>query len=174
MVGADLSNTAAAGGAVPVVLSGGDAVSGLAEMLQQFVEQTLADSPRKVRQARRLAGDVVFRSAEDDELSVRISFTGDRIQLHDGSMPGAGDATITADFLTIAHLTSGQESPFRLLAGRKLKARFSLLQVPFLWRMLRFMQIDAAPRSGVRVGWLWLPAAAVGGAAVYWYLAAQF
>ena len=159
---------------MPVVLSGGDEVSGLAEMLQQFVEQTLADSPRKVRQARRLAGAVVFRSAEDDDLSVRITFAGDRIQLHDGSVPGAGDATITADFLTIAHLTSGQESPFRLLADRRLKARFSVLQVPFLLGMLRFMQIEGAPRSGARVRWLWLPAAAVVGAAAYWYVTAHF
>src|ERR1035437_7425482 len=130
------------GAAMPVELIGGEDVSGLADMLHQFIEQTLAASPRKVRHARRLAGHAVFRAAEDEALCVGITFAGERIELQDGGTPNAADAMITADFLTIAHLTSGQESPFRLLAQRKLKMRFSARQIPFLLRMLRFMQIE--------------------------------
>lgn len=156
---------------MPVVLTGGEDVSGLADMLHQFIEQTLAASPRKVRQARRLAGHAVFRSAEDETLCVGITFAGERIELRDGGTPDAADAMITADFLTIAHLTSGQESPFRLLAQRKLKVRFSVFQIPFLLRMLRFMQIDTGPTLG---RWLWPVAAAVVGGIVYWYVAAHF
>ena len=156
---------------MPVVLTGGEAVSGLADMLHQFIEQTLAASPRKVRQAQRLAGHAVFRSAEDEELCVGVTFTGERIELHDGGTPEAADAMITADFLTIAHLTSGQEGPLRLLAQRKLKVRFSVLQVPFLLGMLRFMQIDTGPTPG---RWLWPVAAAVVGGAIYWYVTAHF
>src|SRR5512140_1818820 len=107
---------------MPVQLVGGDNVSGLADMLHQFLEQTLAASPRKVRQARRLAGHAVFRAAEDEALCVGITFSGERIELRDGGTPCARDAMITADFLTIAHLTSGQESPFRLLARRNYAA----------------------------------------------------
>ena len=55
-------------GVMPVMLAGGEEASGLADMLHQFIEQTLADSPRKVRQARRLAGHAVFRAAEDEAL----------------------------------------------------------------------------------------------------------
>jgi ubiquinone biosynthesis protein UbiJ len=156
---------------MPVVLTGSEEASGLADMLQQFIEQTLADSPRKVQQARRLAGRAVFRSAEDEELCVGITFAGERIELHDGGTADAADAMITADFLTIAHLTSGQESPFRLLAQRKLKVRFSVLQVPFLLGMLRFMQIDSETTPA---RWLWPVAAAVVGAAIYWYVTAHF
>ena len=156
-------------GVIPVQLVGGEAASGLADMLHQFIEQTLAASPRKVRQAQRLSGHAVFRSAEDEELCVRIAFAGDRIELRDGGTPDAADAMITADFLTIAHLTSGQEGPFRLLARRKLKVRFSVLQVPFLLGMLRFMQIDTGPTPG---RWLWPVAAAVAGGALYWYVTA--
>ena len=111
---------------MPVILTAGEDASGLADMLQQFIEQTLADSPRKVRQARRLAGHAVFRAAEDEALCVGITFAGERIELQDCSTPAAADAMITADFLTIAHLTSGQESPFRLLAQRKMRVRFSV------------------------------------------------
>jgi len=161
---------------MPVVLVGGEAASGLADMLQQFIEQTLADSPRKVRQARRLSGHAVFRSAEDDDICVRIAFTGDRIELHDGGAPAAADASITADFLTIAHLTSGQENPFWLLARRKLKARFSPRQVPFLLGLLRFMQIERpAPvdqRHAWRLRWLWPAAAVAVGGVLYWYVTA--
>ena len=157
--------------AMPVVLTGGEEASGLADMLHQFIEQTLAASPRKVQQARRLAGHAVFRSAEDEALCVGITFAGEHIELHDRGTPEAADAMITADFLTIAHLTSGQESPLRLLAQRKLKVRFSVLQVPFLLGMLRFMQIDAGPMPR---RWLWPVAAAVVGGAIYWYVTVHF
>ncbi len=170
-MGADLRTAGAASSVIPVKLIGGEAVSGLADMLHQFIEQTLAESPRKVRQARRLSGHAVFRSAEDEELCVRIAFAGDRIELRDGGTPDAAGAMITADFLTIAHLTSGRESPFRLLAQRKLKVRFSVLEVPFLLGMLRFMQIDT---GRTRRRWLWPVAAAVVGGAVYWYVTAHF
>lgn len=157
---------------VPVLLSGEEPVSGLAEMLHQFVEQTLAASPRKVRLARRLSGQAVFRSAEDEALCVRISFDGDRVELQDGAAPRAGDAMVTADFLTIAHLTSGQESPLRLLLRRKLKSRFSIRQVPFLIGMLRFMQIESEHDTFAWHRWAWPTAGAVAAAgALYWYVA---
>ena len=161
----DLSNAA-----IPVILAGGEAASGLADMLHQFIEQTLADSPRKLRQARRLTGHAVFRAAEDEALCVGITFAGGRIELMDGGTPNAADAMITADFLSIAHLTSGQESPFRLLARRKLKVRFSVPQVPFLLGMLRFMQIESEARRATRLRWLWAGAVVAAAAGTYWYV----
>lgn len=141
-------------------------------MLHQFIEQTLAESPRKLRQARRLRGHAVFRAAEDRDLCVGITFTGERIELHDRRPPAATDPMVTADFLTIAHLTSGQESPFALLARRKLQMQFSARQVPFLLRMLRFMQIQEAAS---RARWVWpVAAATAAGAVVYWYMTAGF
>jgi hypothetical protein len=143
-------------------------------MLHQFIEQTLAESPGKREQARRLAGEVAFRSAEGEEVLVRIIFAGERIELHDGSATSRVVSTITADFLTIGHLTAGQEGPLGLLLRRKLKIRFSAPQIPFLLGVLRFMQIEAPTRHGgpeqrltPRVGW-GAAAAAAGSAAVYW------
>jgi hypothetical protein len=174
-VGTDLSAGPATTGTIPVVLCGGEAASGLAEMLHQFLEQTLAGSPRKARRARRLCGEAVFRAAEDEHVCVRIRFAGDRIELSDGSAFGPRDPLITADFLSLAHLTSGQESPFRLLAARRLRARFSPLDVPFLLGVLRLMRIGPATAAAKRRRWgrrLWLLAAAVGGGALYWYVTA--
>ncbi len=166
------AGAATSGDAIPVVLVGDEEPSGLAEMLQQFIEQTVAESPHKAGQARRLAGRAVFRSAEDEALCVHIAFMGNHVELQDGGAPRPGEASITADFLTIAHLTAGRASPFRLLVQRKLKARFSPRQVPFLLGMLRFMQIESQPRRRAWLRWTWPAAVAVAGAAVYWYVRA--
>ncbi len=165
--------------AIPVVLVDGEGASGLADMLHQFIEQTLAESPRKARLARRLSGTVAFRPAEDEKICVRIAFAGDRIELCDGGTLGAQGALITADFLTIAHLTSGRESPFRLFAKRKLKLRFSVRQLPFLLRTLSFMQTGALAkqeqRHAARTRWAWTAAAAAAAAgAAYWYVTIHY
>jgi predicted lipid carrier protein YhbT len=164
-----------ASGAIPVVLTDGEHASGLADMLRQFIEQTLAASPRKARQARRLTGRAVFRSAEDEQVCVCLTFAGDHIELRDTSTPQPRDPWITADFLTVAHLTSGRENPFRLLAQRRLTVRFSVLQVPFLLRVFSFLRIESAPRRAIRAGWILATAAAAGTAvwAAYWYITAQ-
>lgn len=169
-MGADLTDT------IPVVLHGGEAATGLAEMLHQLLEQTLAASPRNVHRARRLSGEAVFRSAEDEAVAVRIRFAGNRIELSDGAVRGPRDALITADFLSIAHLTSGQEHPLRLLAARRLRARVSPLDVPFLLGLLRLLQSGPPTRPAARRVWvrrLW-PAVvlAAGSGALYWYLTA--
>jgi hypothetical protein len=165
----------AVSGAIPVVLTDGEQASGLADMLRQFIEQTLAASPRKARQARRLTGRAVFRSAEDEQVCVCLTFSGDHIELRDTPTSQSRDPWITADFLTIAHLTSGRENPFRLLAQRRLRVRFSVPQVPFLLRMLSFMRIESAPRRVIRPGWMLATAAAAGTAvwAAYWYITAK-
>lgn len=171
-MGSDLSAPRPAE-SMPVVLGAGEDASGLAEMLQQFLEQTLAASPRTAQRARRLSGAAVFRAAEDEAVAVRMRFAGDRIELDDGVAAGAVDPTITADFLTIAHLASGQESLVRLLVGRRLRARFSPRDVPFLLGVLRLMQTraEARPASGpIRLRRLWPVALAVaGGGAVWWW-----
>ncbi len=162
----------AASGVIPVVLSGSEPASGLAEMLQQFIEQTLTE-PRKERLARRLSGHVVFRPAEDEALCVCIRFAGDHIELRDLAAADSADTSITADFLTIAHLTSGRVNLFRLLVQRKLKVRFSVLRTPFLFRMLRFMQSESESRRAIRTRWaLAAAASAAAAAAVYCYLTA--
>ena len=175
-MGTHLTSVAPADGAMAVVLNGDREPSGLAAMLHQLVEQTLAESPRKLRQARRLSGEAVFRAAEAEDVFVRIRFAGDRIELDDGGVLDPRDTLITADFLSIAHLASGQEGPVGLLARRRLRARFSPSQLPFLVGLMRFMQIDGTRRAERRRAWastLW-PAVVgiVGVGALYWCVTA--
>jgi hypothetical protein len=183
VVGGDLVAEGPTGSAVPVSIIGAAEVSGLADMLHQFLEQTLAESPLKAKLAGRLRGDVEFRAAEDEALFVRIVFAGDRIELHDRAAPEptgaprAPGASITADFLTIAHLTSGQESPLGLLARRKLRVHLTPRALPFLLGMLRFMRIERArpPMRATRARWAWGAAATTaGGLALYWIVTTYF
>jgi len=142
-------------------------VSGLTHMLHQFIEQTLEASPAKRRLAQKLCGEAIFRAAEDEAIQTRICFHGDCIELSDaGEGEPAGAASLTADFLTIAHLTSGQESPLALLAKRKLRVRFRSGEIAFLLRMFAFMRIA---NGGASRAWLWraVLASVVLGAVIY-------
>jgi ubiquinone biosynthesis protein UbiJ len=157
VVGGDLALVEPDDAVVPVRIGHtGDAeeeASGLAHILQQFLEQTLEDSPEKRRLARRLRGEAIFRAAEDPAIQVRMRFRGDGIELSDvGEDQTVGTASVTADFLTIAHLTSGQESPFALIATRKLRVRFRASEIHFLLQMLALMRIT----NGVaHRAWIW-------------------
>lgn len=161
---------------MPVVLEGGDEASGLADMLRQFLEQTLAESPRKRHQARALSGRALVRSTEDAEVCVCIEFAADHIELRDADGEQPGVPGIAADFLTLAHLTSGRENPFHLLARRRLEARFSFAQIPFLLRLLRFLRIESDAQRALRRRRAVLAATAVAGGVaacgIYWYATA--
>jgi len=150
-VGSDLTRRepdgASLDAAYPVTLRGGDAASGLADMLHQFLSQNLAELPGKVRQARRLDGDLLFRSAEDEEICVKIAFQRERIELEDHQGETGGLPSITSDFVSTAHLTTGEESPFSLLVRRKIRVSFGVGQVWFLLRVLRFMRIPGDARA---------------------------
>jgi hypothetical protein len=132
-----------------VVLHGGESASGLADLLHQFLEQQVAD-PARARRAARLRGSLLFRAAEDPAVCVRIAFSGDRIDVADDAGEAAGVPVITSDFLTTAHLTTGEEGPLRLLLSRRLRVRLPLARGPFLLRALRLMRVPAPERSGRR------------------------
>lgn len=155
-MGSGVSEAPAPAAAPPaVVLEAPDEASGLADMLSQYLEQTVAGSARKARSARALRGDVVFRAEEDDQIAVRISFQGERIVLTDlggSTLPGA--PTIRGGFLAVAHVTAGQSSPLGALARRELAVRFSPAQLPFLVRVLGLLRLE--PERAEGAAWLWV------------------
>jgi len=133
-----------------VELLGADTASGLADLLHQFLEQTLDASAEKATDARALRGHLVVRAAEDEGIAVRIAFLGDRIEVSDlGAASVAGAPTIQGDFLSVAHVTSGQASPLALVLRRQLRVRFPLTQLPFLWGVLGLMRIEERRRHGL-------------------------
>lgn len=143
-----------------VELSSADTASGLADLLHQFLEQTVDASERKAAEARALRGDLVVRAAEDESVAVRIAFRGDRIELTDvGGARVDGAPSIQGDFLSVAHVTSGQASPMALVLSRQLRVSFGLGQLPFLVRVLAFMRIDEGASARQRALLLALAAA---------------
>ncbi len=101
-----------------VGLPDGDDASGMATMLADLLDDNLGDFPTRAWVARIARGDVAF-TATDRDMSVTITFLGDRIEVRDGTAAGA--ATIKAPWLTMAKLCSGQISPPRALADGDLK-----------------------------------------------------
>ena len=75
-----------------VQLLDADSASGLADLLHQFLEQTVDASEAKANAARALRGEVVVRASEDEAIAVRIAFRGDQIELSDIGGQGPGSA----------------------------------------------------------------------------------
>jgi len=156
-----------------VLAADDDEASGLADMLHQFLEQLLDEDPRKARLAQRISGDMLFRAAEDTSICVRLSFNRERVQVadHDGT-PNRWPA-LTADFLTTAHMTTGEESPFALIARRRMRVRCAPWHAPFLVRVLRLMRIppraEVARARRLRMA-LVLSTAMLAAIAAYWWL----
>ncbi|MBI4957369.1 MAG: hypothetical protein HY908_35495 [Myxococcales bacterium] len=137
-----------------VVLRDEATASGLADMLHQFLAQTVASSPGKARLACRLRGALLFRAAEDELLTVSIAFSGAGIEVGDAPGPDPSLPMLTADFLTTAHLTTGEERPLGLLVRRRMRVRFRLGQALFLWRVLGLLRI-APEGAPARARWRW-------------------
>lgn len=151
----DLDQALVSKAPVSVRLENEDEASGLADMLHQYITQNIEESPKKCAQARRLRGSMAFQAAEDPEVCVLIRFDRERIALEDAKCLPKTMPSITADFISISYLTTGQESPFALIAKGKMKTRFSLRDVPFLLKALRFMRVPPEEPAQATT-WLWL------------------
>ena len=157
-----------------VLAADADQASGLADMLHQFLEQLLDEDPAKARLARRMSGTLLFRAAEDESICVRLSFQRERVEVADHDGAANRWPALTADFLTTAHMTTGEESPFALVARRRMRVRCAPQHAPFLMRVLRLMRIPPRPEiaRARRLRWaLVLTTATVAAIAAYWWLA---
>lgn len=155
-----------------VLLAGGGEASGLADMLHQFLSQILDEYPAKSRRLPRISGRMLFRAAEDETICVVLSFDAGTIEIKDHAGARDGIPSLTADFLTTAHMTTGEESPFSLVSRRKLRVECSLRHAPFLLRVLRLMRIPPRPEiaRARRLRWTLLAVVTVATAGVAWWL----
>ena len=122
-----------------VMLADGS-TSGLASIVQQFLEQQIADSASRRRRAARLRGRLGL-TATDYRVSVTVDFRGDQIAVCDGSKEPL-DASIAGPYASLTALLQGRVNPLiEHLRGRlKVKAR---LRNPFLpLRVHRLMKLD--------------------------------
>jgi predicted lipid carrier protein YhbT len=114
---------------VPVRLADG-AESGLARIVQQYLEQDLAEFESKRRRARRLRGRVAM-TASDHETTVTLDLRGTEIVIFDGE-PGPVDASITGPHQALVRLIQGRTHPMvEHIRGRlRVRSRMRRLFLP--------------------------------------------
>lgn len=124
-------------GPIRVQLADG-AASGLAHIVQQYLEQDLTEFERKRRLAARLRGRISM-TASDHGVSVTLAFRGDEITIFDGEQAPI-DASIAGPYRALVRLMQGEANPLvEHLRGRlRVRARFARLLLPLrLHRLVR-------------------------------------
>ena len=100
------------------------AESGLANIVQQFVEQSLEESESRQRRARRLRGRVAMTAA-DHEVTVTLDFRGDEIVVFDGAQEPL-QASIAGPHRALVGLLQGEGNPLLEHLRGRLRVRSSL------------------------------------------------
>ena len=129
---------------IEVRLAGG-ASSGLASIVQQYLEQQLAESDDRRVRAARLRGRMSL-TATDYDATVTVEFRGDQIAIWDGAQAPL-DAKIAGPYLILTQLLQGRANPFiEHLRGRlKVSSRLRNLLLPL--RVHNLMKLTAARDS---------------------------
>ncbi len=144
--------------AVPVRLADG-ADSGLASIVQQYLEQDLAEFADKRRLAGRLRGRLVM-TAEDYDTTVTVEFWGGEITIWDGERPPV-DASIVGPYQGLTRLLQGRANPLVEHLRGRLRVRSSLKRPFFPLHVHNLMKLP--PEEGARrPARAWAMAAAVG------------
>ncbi len=146
--------------AVRVRLAGG-AESGLANIVQQYLEQDLAEFEEKRRRAARLRGRMAM-TASDHEAAVTLEFGGDEISIWDGERPPL-DASIVGPYRALVRLLQGEAHPLLEHLQGRLRVRSSLHKPFFPLHVHNLMKLP--PEQPGR-GRAWAYVLATGAAAV--------
>ena len=123
---------------IEVRLAGG-ASSGLASIVQQYLEQQLAESDDRRARAARLRGRMSL-TATDYDASVTVEFCGDRIAIWDGAQAPL-DAKIAGPYIILTQLLQGRANPLiehlrgRLKVSSRLRNFFLPLRVHNLMKL---------------------------------------
>jgi predicted lipid carrier protein YhbT len=130
---------------IPIRLADG-AESGLARIVQQFLEQDQAEFEHKRRRAARLRGRVAM-TASDHGATVTLEFRGGEILVHDGEQ-GPVDASIEGPHKALVRLLQGETHPLvEHLRGRlRVRSRLRRLWLPL--RLHRLMKLEEVSDAG--------------------------
>lgn len=131
--------------AVPVRLADG-AQSGLARIVQQFLEQDQAEFEKKRRFAARLRGRVAM-TASDHDTTVTLDFTGDEILIYDGEREPV-DASITGPHEALVRLLQGKAHPLLEHLRGRLRVRSRLRRLLLPLRLHRLMRLTEGNHAG--------------------------
>jgi hypothetical protein len=100
------------------------AESGLANIVQQFLEQSLDDSEPRRRRAHRLRGRVAM-TATDHQVTVTLDFRGEEVVVWDGAQEPL-QASIAGPHRALVGLLQGEGNPLMEHLRGRLRVRSSL------------------------------------------------
>jgi hypothetical protein len=116
-----------------------DASSGLASIVQQFLQQQLEESSKRRKRASRMRGRLGL-TATDYQTSVTVDFRGDEIMVSDGSVEPL-DASIAGPYKSLTKLLQGRSNPLVEHLRKHLKVRSRLGNLFFPLRVHRLMKL---------------------------------
>ncbi len=130
--------------AVRVRLAEG-AESGLAHIVQQYLEQNLDESEPRRRRARALRGRVAMTAA-DHEMTVTLDFRGEEIVIWDGEH-GPLQASIAGPHRALVGLLQGEGNPLLEHLRGRLRVRSSLRKPFFPLQVHGLMKLPPEERE---------------------------
>ena len=144
-------------GNVPVRAVAGDEASGLANIIAQYLEQILVDSPQKRADALSLRGRLGLRTREGD-VAVTIVFDGENVAVEEGLQDP--DAVIGGDVEFLMHVMAGRKNPAWELFSRKMTINPRVRQPLFAYQAYSLMRLPGVhvwngmprPPTGLLVG----------------------
>ena len=125
-------------GHAPVRLIAGEQASGLANIVGQYLEQLLGDSPRKRFEAAALRGSLGLLAREGD-VAITIVFSDDGIRIEEGL--SGPDAVISGEVEALMHVLAGRANPAWAVAARSMAFRPGLRQPLFVYRAYKLMRL---------------------------------
>jgi SCP-2 sterol transfer family len=121
------------------------AESGLANIVQQFLEQNLEESEQRRRRARRLRGRIAMTAA-DHEITVTLDFRGDEIVIWDGAQEPL-QASIAGPYSALVKLLQGEGNPLLEHLRGQLRVRSGLRHPFFPLRVHGLMKLSPQARG---------------------------
>jgi len=121
------------------------AESGLANIVQQFLEQNLDESEQRRRRARRLRGRIAMTAA-DHEMTVTLDFRGEEIVIWDGEH-GPLQASIAGPYQALVELLQGDANPLLEHLRGRLRVRSSLRKSFFPLQVHGLMKLPPEARG---------------------------
>jgi hypothetical protein len=121
------------------------AESGLANIVQQYLEQNLDESEQRRRRALGLRGRVAMTAA-DHEMTVTLDFRGEEIVVWDGEH-GPLDASIAGPHRALVGLLQGEGNPLLEHLRGRLRVRSSLRKPFFPLQVHGLMKLPPEERG---------------------------
>jgi hypothetical protein len=121
------------------------AESGLANIVQQFVEQSLDESESRRKRAHKLRGRVAMTAA-DHEVTVTLDFRGDEIVIFDGAQEPL-QASIAGPHRSLVGLLQGEGNPLVEHLRGRLRVRSSLRKPFFPLQVHNLMKLSPEERG---------------------------